>query len=242
MAETGSVRLGETTIPYSVFRSTRRKKTIEVTLDPVEGVLVSAPVAAAAELVEKFVQRRARWIVRKGTERVLRPRPKQFVSGESLPYLGRQVRMFLEPSGAQKVSVAFDHWSFRVQAPDGLAGESRRAAIEKAFRAWYRGRAQARLEARVARWASIAGMGVPEVLTRDQRQRWGSCSPDGVIRFNWRIVMAEPTLMDYVIVHELVHLKVRDHSRRFWDEVGRLMPDYRLRRVRLREFGEQVVM
>src|SRR5437870_12429766 len=87
VAERDSVTFGETTIAYSIRRSRRRKKTIEITLDPSEGVLVSAPIKATAADVARIVQRRAGWIIRKSTESVLRPRPKQVVSGESIPYL-----------------------------------------------------------------------------------------------------------------------------------------------------------
>ena len=85
MAERGSVRFGATTIPFTILRSRRRMKTIEITLDPAEGVLVSAPVNVPSEDVARVVHRRAGWIVRKSTEAMLHPRPKQFISGESLP-------------------------------------------------------------------------------------------------------------------------------------------------------------
>jgi predicted metal-dependent hydrolase len=248
VVEPGSVTLGATTIAYTIRRSQRRKKTIEITLDPGEGVLVSAPVKATATEVARIVHRRARWIIRKSTESVLRPRPKQFVSGESLPYLGRQVRLFVlrEPQddriGRAHVSVTFDHWSFRVLAPDYLTGEDRRAAILHAIRRWYKQRAQERLEARVLLWSDKLGCQLTRIVTRDQRQRWGSCAPDGTLRFNWRIVMAEPALIDYVVVHELLHLKVRNHGPGFWAEMAAALPDYKLRRTRLKEFGKTLAI
>jgi len=235
--EQGAVQFGSTRIDYSIIRSKRRKKTIQITLDANEGVLVSAPLRAAPQMVEDVVRRRAGWIVRKGSESVLRARPKQFVSGESLPYLGRQVRLFVEHDSVARVAVRFDHWSFHVTVPAGLTGDERPAAIGRAVAAWYRRRAQGRLESRVERWAGIIGCASPRVLTRDQRQRWGSCGPDGTLRFNWRIVMAEPTLIDYVVVHELLHLRIRNHSQDFWSAVLSVMPDFRMRRRRLREMG-----
>jgi predicted metal-dependent hydrolase len=246
VAERDSVVFGATTIAYSIRRSRRRKKTIEITLDPSDGVLVSAPFGASSTDVARIVERRAGWIIRKSTESILRPRPKQFVSGESLPYLGRQVRLFVlrEPQdervGGMRVRVSFDHWSFRVLAPDYLAGDDRREAILHAITRWYKQRAQERLEERVLRWSDKLGCQVTRVVTRDQRQRWGSCAPDGTIRFNWRIVMAEPALIDYVVVHELLHLRVRNHSADFWSEMVKAIPDYRVRRARLKEFGRRV--
>jgi hypothetical protein len=242
VVERDSVTFGATTIPYSIRRSRRRKKTIEITLDPSEGVLVSAPIKATAEEVSRIVQRRARWIIRKSTESVLRPRPKQFVSGESLPYLGRQARLFVELADVRRVDVRFDHWSFRATVPQHLRGDDLREAILQAIRRWYKQRAQERLEARVQLWGDKLGCEVKRVATRDQRQRWGSCAPDGTIRFNWRIVMAEPSLVDYVVVHELLHLRVRNHGQDFWAEVAAALPDYAQRRRRLKELGKTLAL
>lgn len=107
--------------------------------------------------------------------------------------------------------------------------------------AWYRGRAGERLPACVARWQPRLGRGpAPRVLIRDQRQRWGSCAPDGTLRFNWRAVMLEPSLIDYIVVHELAHLTVRNHSPEFWRIVSSAMPDAQHRRRRLREAGRSL--
>ena len=90
----------------------------------------------------------------------------------------------------------------------------------------------------VARWQSKVSRKKPtQVLIRSQRKRWGSCSSDGSIRLNWRIIMAEPALIDYVVVHELAHLAVMDHSPHYWKQVERALPDYRTRRHRLNEIG-----
>lgn len=107
--------------------------------------------------------------------------------------------------------------------------------------AWYRGRAEERLPDCVARWQPRLGRGsAPQVLIRDQRQRWGSCAPDGTLRFNWRAVMLEPSLIDYIVVHELAHLSVRSHSPEFWRIVTAAMPDAQHRRRRLREAGRSL--
>ena len=171
---------------------------------------------------------------------MLHPRPKQFVSGESIPYLGRQVRLFVENASGNHATVRFRHWNFDIIAPAELEGARRRETIKRALGRWYRRRAQERLERAVSRWSKAIGCEPHAVLTRDQRQRWGSCAPDGTVRFNWRIVMAEPSLIDYVVAHELLHLRIRTHSRKYWDEMARVMPDYGTRRGRLKEFGAQL--
>ena len=95
-------------------------------------------------------------------------------------------------------------------------------------------------ESAVRWWPRFGGPDRSEVLIRDQRQRWGSCAPDGTLRFNWRVVMLAPALAEYVVVHELAHLRVRSHSTEFWGLVSRVIPDAQQRRRRLREAGKDL--
>lgn len=241
-SETGSIRFGETDITYQIHRSSRRKKTVEITLDPTEGVLVAAPADTPSERIQQIVRKRAGWIIRTADARALTPDRKQFISGESIPYLGRRVRLYVEPTDAKRVTVRFHHWMFQVFAPGDLAGEKKREAIRKAIIVWYKRRAAERLASRVQRWAPLVGRQPAAVLVRDQRQRWGSCTPSGSLRFNWRVVQLEPSLIDYIVVHELMHLAIRLHSPEFWHNVARVMPDYRLRRQRLKEAGDAITL
>ena len=188
MTEQGSVRFGDTDIEYQVTRSIRRKKTVEITLDHQDGVLVAAPVETPSQQIADVVRKRAGWIIRTASSSVLSPVRKRLVSGESLPYLGRQVRLYVEPSDVQKVEVLFSHWSFQVKIPYGLNGDERRLLIADGLERWYRRRAAIRLNDRLDRWVHVVGCEPKDVLIRNQRQRWGSCSPDGTLRFNWRVV------------------------------------------------------
>jgi predicted metal-dependent hydrolase len=224
-------------IDYAVVRSRRRKKTIEITLDTGHGVLVAAPMRASAEELRAIVRRKANWIIRTSSNGTHKPRPRQYVSGETAPYLGRRVRMTVEDDDIDHARVTFDHWTFRIDVPRGLTNGARKRAVSDALARWYKRRAAARLDECVRRWAPIVGCRTPRILTRSQRQRWGSCSADGTIRFNWRIVLLAPALMDYIVVHELAHMLVRDHSARYWAIVRRVLPDYRQRQARLRDCG-----
>jgi predicted metal-dependent hydrolase len=235
--ECGEVRFGNTVIEYTVLRSRRRRKTVEITLDPADGVLVAVPIATPSDQVRDVVAKRASWIIRRSAAPALTPRPKLFVSGESIPYLGRQIRLSVEPAQVRKAHAFFRHWRFGVVVPQDVQGQERRAAVRGALTRWYRRRAAERLSERTAHWSRLTGITPTAVHIRDQRQRWASCSANGALHFNWRIVMAPPALIDYVIIHELVHLRIRGHSSTFWAEVARLMPDCRLRRARLKEIG-----
>lgn len=237
MSERSSVRFGETTIEFDVRRSPRRKKTVQITVDGA-GVQVAAPVLTPAAELRRIVRKRAAWIMRRSTAETLAAAPKRFVSGETLPYLGRNVRLQVEHADVRSATVRFDHWRFHVTVPTGASDRERYDGVRRAAVGWYRRRAAARLPLSVARWWPGLGRGdLPQVLIRDQRRRWGSCAPDGTLRFNWRAMMLEPALIDYIVVHELAHLSIKNHGPEFWGLVARAMPDAQRRRQRLREAG-----
>ena len=240
MTERDRVRFGDTTIEYQVRRSKRRKKTIQITVDG-GGVRVAAPMQTPDGELRAFVRKRAAWIITHASEALLKAAPKRFAGGETLPYLGRKVRVVVERAGAPSPEVRFDHWRFRVAAPHTLDDEERSEQIRRAIVEWYLARAAERLPASVERWWPRLGRGKkPRVLIRDQRQRWGSCARDGTLRFNWRAMMLEPALIDYLVVHELAHLTHQNHSADFWGLVYSAMPDADDRRRRLREEGRSL--
>ena len=237
MSELGRVQFGDATIQYEVQRSQRRRKTVQITMDGGR-VLVAAPADTSTANLDAIVQKRAAWILRQAPDPALQVPRKCFVSGETLPYMGRNVRLIVEPADLQAPEVRFDHWSFRITVPVTLDETKRYDEIRKAIVPWYRRRAEQRISRSVEQWRKRIGWSEkPEVLIRDQRHRWGSCAPDGTLRFNWRVVMLAPDLAEYVVVHELAHLKVSGHSAKYWALVSGLLPDAQQRRRRLRESG-----
>ena len=234
----GLVRFGDTDIEYEVRRSERRKKTVQITVNGA-GVQVAAPATTPDSELQAIVRKRAAWILSHAGDAALGAAPKRFVSGETLPYLGRNVRLIVEPKDVRTPQVRFDHWRFRVLVPEGLKEEDRYWRIRRAVVDWYRGRAEERLRSSVQRWWPRLGNGDdPRILIRDQRHRWGSCAPDGTLRFNWRVMMLEASLVEYVVIHELVHLSIKNHSQDFWRMLASMLPDAEHRRRKLREAGK----
>ena len=231
MSERSSVRFGDATIEYEVRRSERRKKTVQITVDG-GGVQVAAPSKTPESELRAMVRKRAPWILSHASDEMLEATPKRFVSGETLPYLGRNVRLVVKTTDVRSPEVRFDHWRFRVAVPKATDDGHRYERIRRAVVGWYRGRATERLPEIVERWWPRLGRGeMSRILVRDQRQRWGSCAPDGTLRFNWRAMMLKPALMEYVVVHELAHLTHRNHSTNFWGLVSNVMPDAQQRRA-----------
>lgn len=134
-----------------------------------------------------------------------------------------------------RIDLRFHHWQFDLTIPTRLSARRRRLAAVREFERWYRERALVHLTRRTAVLAARLGVRPTGVLVRAQRRRWGSCSPNGVLRFNWRVVMTAPALIDYVIAHELAHLQSRTHGPEYWARVATVIPDHRERRRRLRE-------
>ncbi len=228
------VRVGETTIQYDIRRSRRRRKTIQLTVDR-DGVHVAAPASTSDRKVRSIVRERADWINRQ--QAALQDAPEQrFGDGETIAYLGSHVPMVFDRGPGKGVTVRFDDTRFRASVPIDLPFPQQQEKVRLAFIDWYRDRAAEHLPAVVDRWWPHLGReGTPKILIRNQRRRWGSCAADGTLRFNWRVMLLEPALIDYIVVHELAHLTHMNHSPAFWELVNRTIPDAQDRRKRLRE-------
>lgn len=237
--EQGRITFGLTTVRYTIVRSARRHKTVEVQVDGDRRVRIAAPASASREEVERLLHRRSRWIVARLLTGGLRPVAHEFVNGETFLYLGRQARLrIIEGSRGHGAWVKLARGRLEVCAAPAASAAVRRHRVRAALERWYRERAEVKLRERVAIYGPKLGVEPSAVVVRGQAKRWGSCSKDGVLRFNWRIVIAPMSLLDYVVVHELCHLTgLRPHDASFWATVGSVLPDYELRRARLRGDG-----
>jgi predicted metal-dependent hydrolase len=238
--ERRTIQFGDTEIAYTVVRSRRRKKTIQITIDREHGVLVASPLRTSLKVIADVVRTRANWIMRASKAASSSPERQQLVTGESLPYLGRNAPLVVVTPTMTGATVGFINSTFEVAVQQSLEKADRRAAIAKALERWYRRRAAECLEAKVSQWALGMALNPKRVLIRGQKRRWGSCSLDGTLRFNWRLVQLTPSLIDYVVVHELAHLRVPNHSPLFWESVAVALPDFKLRRKQLRQDGASV--
>lgn len=234
------VELGDATIEYTVRRSSRRKKTVQISVS--EGaVVVSAPVRTPNREIQAIVQKRSGWILDKLAAGAQAPPPLRLVTGDTLLYLGRELPLVLAEADVRKPSARLDGGSLLAVTSRGLPEDERRESVRAVLVAWYRAQAAQLLTGSVSRWLPAMGRTeMPRVLVREQKTRWGSCSADGTLRFSWRLAMVEQELIDSVAVHELAHLEVMNHSPAFWDVVLRAMPDAKERRKRLAEAGRNL--
>ena len=236
-----SLRVGGAAIEYEVRRSARRKKTVQLSIRD-GAVIVNAPARMKDVDIREFVRARADWIATTIAEQAARaPEPLRFVSGETLPYLGKPIELDVRFDSDDELSVHLYRRRLRISMPGDIPEPMRPPLVSGAIANWFADRARERLARDVDRWWPKLGRGDRsriQILIGSQRSRWGSCSSDGKIRFSWRVMMLEPALIDYIVAHELAHLSVMNHSRDFWAVVETAMPDWKARRAALREVGQ----
>lgn len=217
--------LGARYVDYTLVRR-RGRHGVGLKVDE-NGLTVSAPVSFAISSIESMVRESEAWILKKIDEWRGRRVPEvSWTDGATLPYLGG--RIVLRTSQGRRARAELMGAELRVSTPTGAASEVRRAVT-----AWYKREAGVLLAERTVWLARRAGLEPPRVFISPALARWGSCNTRREVRLAWRLVKAPATLVDYVICHELAHLRHMNHSRAFWAEVQRQCPDYKARRAEL---------
>lgn len=209
------------TVPIdSIIRS--KRKTVALIITPEAKLVVRAPYRTSNAYIEKLVTEKRAWILRKIAEQAERPAPgkKNFVDGEEFLFLGKKYPLKIVDNPLPGIKLGKDLTVSRTTGTD----------IHKLLNTWYRVQAQKIIGERCMSCAKIVGRTPVSIRISHATRRWGSCSTRGTVCFSWRLVLAPPEIVDYVIVHELVHLIHHNHSKRFWDNVGLIMPDYRDRK------------
>lgn len=240
-AEAGQLRFARpSTIEYKLVRSQR--KTISIEVFPDGEVIVRSPRHVAEREVRDFVAEKFAWIVtqREAMLREQARRPKRrFVSGERLPYLGSDLvlRVLRDPAHRRRPEAQRRGLELWVYLGGDVAAAEERVLVAGAVQQWYRRVAADYLRQRVDAWSPQVGQRPNSIRVRSAKSRWGSCNTQTrSINFSWQLLTAPPPLVDYVVVHELCHLWVPNHSRRFWSKLGSVMPDFQQRRGALRTF------
>ena len=228
------LKVGSHRIPYELSFTDRRRLRIVVEADG--RVVVGAPAGRACEEVEARLGKRAGWILkqRRTVEKYKPiPPPKRYVSGETFRYLGRQYRLKVVTGSEDRVALKEGRlkvWSSRGSDPPVV-----RTLVDR----WYRGHAEGVFTRRLEACHQIArrhGMPHPTFSMRKMKRRWGSCVGEGRLVLNPELVKAPRPCIDYVIMHELCHLKERHHGKTFYALLSRCMPDWQERKNRLALF------
>jgi predicted metal-dependent hydrolase len=214
-----------TAIGYTLKRS-RRRRSITLTIDE-SGLRVGAPSRASQSRIDMVLVTHARWITRKLEEWEARqPPPFTWQAGAAVMVLGEPLTLVMDAA----ITATTRHGKCLCVSADS----DNPAKLEERVTAWLRDTAQGWFEERTAHFARVLDVRVPSIRLSNARTRWGTCHPDGRVHLNWRLIQAPPPLIDYVVVHELAHLREPNHSPRFWAWVAGALPDYQERRQALR--------
>lgn len=195
-----------------------RRKTIALIITREGKLVVRAPLRTSRANIDAIVAEKAAWIRSRQAEMLARPKPPvlEFKEGASFPYLGSQLPLHFSARAPLRLALRDDVFHLSpASAPH--AG--------KYFLAWYKRQARAVLDARVKYHAARLGLTPAALRISSARTRWGSCSSRGTLSFTWRLVLAPLAVIDYVVVHELVHLEIKNHSKTFWRRVQAAYPE-----------------
>ena len=212
-----------------IIRSKRR--TIALQITPEAELVIRAPHKAPLETIHKFVREKMLWILKK--QRFIRenckaPVEKQFIEGESFLYLGQQYKLSIIKEASEPL--VFNGREF-------LLWEKYLSAAREVFVWWYKKEAYNLIGRRVNFYANIAGLKYKGLKITSGKRRLGTCSLKGAINFSWRLMMTPMEVVDYVVVHELAHLREHNHSKRFWRNVQLLYPNYKQAKIWLKTNG-----
>ncbi len=213
-----------------IIRSKRKTISLAVTHDA--ELVIRAPIETPFEYLKNLVNRKRDWITAKLKEMQDSPKPKakEFVNRESFLYLGKSYQLKI-----------VDNAKFDIEIKDNLL-----LSLEKAPYArevlikWYKSEAAKKIKERCEWYSRRAGDMPFSIRITNAQKRWGSCGTNGTLNFSWRLIMAPLEIIDYVVVHELVHLEQRDHSRLFWNKVKTIMPDFKRRQNWLKYNGRNL--
>jgi len=225
------INFGTKRIDYTVKRG-NRKKTLAINVTLASQVIVLAPNNFSREKIKTIVKKKALWILEKQEHfkrlAMLFPE-KELVSGEQILLLGRKYRLKIKEENYLSIPKLSGRRLF-IYVHSNLAPEDRKEIIKDTLIKWYFEKSSKIIKQRVNRYSKLLNMFPKKVIIKDQKKRWASCSKDGTLRFNWRISMAPVSIIDYIVVHELCHLKIKNHSSDFWKLLSIAMPDYQNRR------------
>lgn len=217
-------------LAFTVRRSNARR-TVEVAVERDGRLTLNAPTDAAIDDLTRIVEKRRNWVYQKLARKDLLlngpPPPKEYVAGEGFWHLGRSYRLRIvgpNPYLDKPPALVLRRGWFELL-------DREKPNAERHFREWYVGHAQAWIGARAEALASRVGVTPTSLEARSVLgHRWGSCTPEGKLLFHWRVILLPARYAEYVIVHELAHLKEPNHGPEFWRVIEQVMPDWRARK------------
>lgn len=218
------IKYGNKKIAYT-FLEKEGLKSHYITVEKGKGVILKGK-AISLEKSDKLIAKKAKWIIDK-LELVKSIGEDEIVTGSRIQYLGKKyyVEIFINPDEeANGIEIDFTESKFKILTPKSLNNQK---DLTEAFEQFYKDKAIEKLTPRLKKWSKKTGLEYEEVKFRKLEKRWGSCSPNNTLTFNIEAIKLPYSLIDYLIVHELTHTKVKNHSKEFWAELSKHIPNWR---------------
>lgn len=204
-----------------------RRKTLSLEINEKAELIIRAPMRLPDSEIKRFLVEKSSWIIQKQNELTKKiVSHKQFKQGEQFLYLGKLYSLQIE---GNTVSIFLDQQFY--------LSPRREKYAEKLFVTWYKKQAGIVFYERIEHFARQMGIEYQNLKVSSAMRRWGSCTSQNTINLTWRLIMAPVEIIDYVVVHELAHVRQKNHSKKFWLIVENVLPDYKERRKWLQDFG-----
>ncbi|MEL6462893.1 MAG: SprT family zinc-dependent metalloprotease [Cyanobacteria bacterium J06621_15] len=228
------LQIDETNISYTVRYSKRSKRQRIIVSS--KGVEVVAPINTPEELITNFINSKKCWLFKTVTETILKyPQklPQKYINGEKIMYRGSYFLLKIDSNNVKKVIVNYEN-CFNIQVPRNLNEDEKEAAVKQELINWKRKQVYIEILKFVQIYAEKLNVQPKSIKLSQQKRAWGTCSSKGSIRINWRLADAPLSVLEYVVAHELTHLLHHNHSKYFWQALGKIMSDYQQRKADLK--------
>jgi predicted metal-dependent hydrolase len=220
-------------ITYSLKKSSHRR-TLSICITEKADIVVSAPLRAQEDFIRKFIQEKSSWILDKVVE--MRERKtqidgKSFSEGARFLFLGKEAEIIVKEDEISRSQIEFYEGQWTITVPKDLSTEDRNVLVKEKMIDWYRREAKEILGGRIFHFSRVMNVMPERIEIRTQKRIWGNCDYRRQrIHLNWQLIQAPMDVIDYVVVHELCHLTVPNHSKRFWKKVASFMPEFNKQR------------
>lgn len=230
---------------FYTIKPKQRAKTITIRVDHHNGINVSVSKTVRKSFIRDVIKKKAEWILEKQSyfqQLLYKNPPKDFVNGETFPLLGRNYRLKLVRMPDLREYSCNLYGKRILVGIDGQVGDALKEMVKRTVQQWYLHQTEEKVRESIQKYSSVLGLIPRSIKVVHQAKRWASCSKSGNLRFNWMISMMPISVLNYVVVHELCHIKIHNHSPTFWRTLKSILPDYENHREWLRENGLRLTL
>jgi len=224
-----STKIKDKKINYSIKRSSRRTLSIIINVD--KGVEVRAPLKISENRIENFIKNKSKWIFKKLEEsKSIKKTPpgKEFSEGEEFLFMGKKYALkILRITNKQKINITLNKNNILLRIGEDINIKNHKERIKNKFIDWFKKKGYDYVKKMVNIYSKQLKVRPKNIKMKKQKARWGSCSSKKNLNFNWKIIMAPEHVINYLILHEVAHLKHPNHSKKFYREISKIMPDYK---------------